>query len=50
MDFPVAQPIIEALQNVQVTVLRLTQPDSSVIGAVVDRMQRKFDWKIEPEG
>ena len=50
MDFPVAQPIIEALQKrAGHRFYGYTQPDPSVIEAVVDRMQRKFDWKIEPE-
>ena len=50
MDFPVAQPIIEALQKrASHRFYGYTQPDPSVIEAVVDRMQRKFDWKIEPE-
>ena len=50
MDFPVAQPIVEALKKrVEHDFYGYTQPGSSVIEAVVDRMQRKFNWKIQPE-
>ena len=50
MDFPVAQPIVEALKRrVEHEFYGYTQPGSSVIEAVVDRMQRKFNWKIQPE-
>jgi len=50
MDFPVAQPIVEALKKrVEHDFYGYTQPGSSVIEAVVDRMQRKFDWRIQPE-
>ena len=50
MDFPVAQPIVEALnKRVEHDFYGYTQPGSSVIEAVVDRMQRKFNWKIQPE-
>lgn len=50
MDFPAAKPIVEALKK------RAGHPfygyshiRKSLIEAVVDRMQRKFDWTISPE-
>ena len=50
MDFPVAQPIVEALQKrAEHPFYGYTQPEPSVIESVVERMQRKFGWKIEPE-
>ena len=50
MDFPVAQPIVEALKKrAGHPFYGYTQPGPGVIEAVVDRMQRKFNWKIEPE-
>lgn len=50
MDFPVAQPIVEALRKrVEHDFYGYTRPGPSVIEAVVDRMQRKFNWRIEPE-
>jgi cystathionine beta-lyase len=50
MDFPAAQPIIDALKNrAEHPFYGYTHPDDSVVQSVVDRMQRKFDWKIEPE-
>ena len=50
MDFPVAKPIAEALRKrTQHEIYGYTQPSPSVIEAVVDRMKRKYDWKIKPE-
>jgi len=50
MDFPVAKPITEALKRrIECEVYGYTFPGSSLIEAVVDKMQRKYDWKIEPE-
>ena len=50
MDFPVAKPIVEALKKrVEHEFYGYTQPGPNVIEAVVERMQRKFNWKIQPE-
>lgn len=50
MDFPVAQPIVDALKKrVEHPFYGYTQPGPGVVDAVVDRMWRKFKWKIEPE-
>ncbi|MDO8577849.1 MAG: MalY/PatB family protein [Dehalococcoidales bacterium] len=50
MDFAVAKPITEALRKrTEHEVYGYTQPLPSVTEAVVDRMQRKYNWKIEPE-
>ena len=48
MDFPVAQPIVEALKKrAEHPCYGYTRAGSSVIEAVVERMQRKFNWKIK---
>jgi cysteine-S-conjugate beta-lyase len=50
MDFPCAQPVIEALKKrSEHPFYGYTQAGSNVIEAVVERMQRKFNWKIRPE-
>jgi len=50
MDFPVAQPIVEALKKrAEHDFYGYTQPGPRVTEAVVDRMQRKFKWRIQPE-
>jgi cystathionine beta-lyase len=50
MDFPAAVPIVEALKKrAEHPVYGYTQPGAAVVEAVVDRVRRKFDWKIEPE-
>jgi cysteine-S-conjugate beta-lyase len=50
MDFPTAQPIVEALEN------RASHPfygysmsGQGLAKALVDRVQRKYGWKIKPE-
>jgi cystathionine beta-lyase len=50
MDFPVAPPIVEALKKrIGHEFYGYTLPGTGVIDAVVERMQRKFNWKIERE-
>jgi cystathionine beta-lyase len=50
MDFPTAKPIIEALKKrAEHPFYGYTQAGSNTIKAVVDRMKRKFNWKIKPE-
>ena len=50
MDFPVAQPIVDALQKRAAhPFYGYTLAEPGVIEAVVERMQRKFAWKVEPE-
>ena len=50
MDLPVAKPIIDALKKrVEHPFYGYTQPGSSVIKSVVERMKRKFNWDINPE-
>ena len=50
MDLPVAKPIIDALKKrAEHPFYGYTQPGSSVIKSVVERMKRKFDWDISPE-
>jgi len=50
MDFPAARPIVEALKNrAGHEFYGYTSPGSSLIQSIVDRMERKFRWKIQPE-
>ncbi len=50
MDFPVARPILEALQKrAGHEFFGYTQSGESLTEAVVDRMKRKFNWTIKPE-
>jgi cystathionine beta-lyase len=50
MDFPAAQPVIEALKKrAEHPFYGYTQAGRGLLKAVVDRMQRKFNWKIKPE-
>jgi len=50
MDFPAAQPIVEALKKRAAhEFYGYSHAGPEMIEAVVDRLQRKFDWKIEPE-
>ena len=50
MDFPVAKPIVDAVKKRAAhEFYGYTQPGPSLVEAVVDRMQRKFNWKIKPE-
>jgi len=50
MDFPVARPIVEALQKrARHDFYGYTRPGSGLIEAVTERMKRKFGWQIEPE-
>ena len=50
MDFPAAKPIAEAIQaRAAHEFYGYTDAGSSLIEAVVERMKRKFDWKINPE-
>ena len=50
MDFPIAQPITEALRKrTEHEIYGYTQPYPSVIEAVTSRMKRKFGWEVKPE-
>lgn len=50
MDFPVAQPIQEALrERVEHPFYGYTFPDAGITGSVVERMRKKFNWEIDPE-
>jgi cystathionine beta-lyase len=50
MDFPVARPIVEALiKRAEHPCYGYTQPGPSVVQSVVERLQRKFNWHIEPD-
>ncbi|MBN2074921.1 MAG: PatB family C-S lyase [Dehalococcoidales bacterium] len=50
MDFPVAQPILEALkERAEHPFYGYTFPDADVTESVVVRMQKIFNWTIDPE-
>ncbi len=50
MDFPVAKPIVDALKRrAEHEFYGYTQAGNSQCEAVVERLKRKFDWKIDPE-
>jgi len=50
MDFPTADPIVDALKKRAAhEFYGYTHPGSKLIEAIVDRMKRKFNWKILPE-
>jgi len=50
MDFPIARPITEALrERTGHEIYGYTRPGPSLIKAVVNRMQQKYDWRIKPE-
>ena len=50
MDFPAAKPIAEAIQSRAAhEFYGYTQAGNSLIESVVERMKKKFDWRINPE-
>lgn len=50
MDFPVPEPVVEALRKrVEHPVYGYTNPGQGVVRAVIERLEKKFDWKIQPE-
>ncbi|MFC1905177.1 MalY/PatB family protein [Chloroflexota bacterium] len=50
MDFPAAKPIVEALkQRAAHEFYGYTHPGESLVEVIVDRLNRKFNWRIEPE-
>ena len=50
MDFPTAQPIVEALkERAAHPFYGYTMAGPGLTEAVVDRVQRKYGWRIEPE-
>jgi len=50
MDFPVAQPVIDALKKrAEHPFYGYTYAGSGVKDAVVERMENKFQWEIDPE-
>ena len=50
MDFPAAPPVVDALKRrAEHEFYGYTYSDSSLTEAVVERIGRKFGWRIEPE-
>lgn len=49
MDFPSAKPITDAIINrAGHQIFGYTLPGKSVTGAIVDRIQQKYGWRIDP--
>ncbi len=50
MDFPAAKPITDAItKRAGQQIFGYTLPGESVINAIVDRIQQKYGWKINPQ-
>ena len=50
MDFPAAKPIVAAMKKRSAhEFYGYTKPGPELIEAIVNRMQRKFNWQIRPE-
>jgi len=50
MDFPTAKPIVEAIQERAThEFFGYTDPGKGLIEAIVERMEKKYGWRIEPE-
>ncbi len=50
MDFPVAAPIVEAIKKrAEHPFYGYTHAGTGIVESVVERMERKFNWKIRPE-
>lgn len=50
MDFPAAKPVVDALRaRAEHPFYGYTMAGDNLRQAVVDRMDEKFDWKIQPE-
>ncbi|GAA5818858.1 MAG: Pseudogene of pyridoxal phosphate-dependent aminotransferase [Methanobrevibacter sp. CfCl-M3] len=50
MDFPIAEPIKEAIKNrADHPFYGYTQAKESLLEAVCNRLENKFNWKIDPE-
>jgi cystathionine beta-lyase len=50
MDFPIARPITQALQKrAEHEVYGYAYARPSLIDAIIQRMQKRYRWKIEPE-
>ena len=50
MDFPIAKPITEALrERTEHEIYGYTHPGLSLVEAVINRMERKYHWKVKPE-
>jgi len=50
MDFPVAEPITAALRKrIHHPVYGYSRPSPSLMKAIIERVERKYNWRIEPE-
>jgi cystathionine beta-lyase len=50
MDFPVAEPITAALRKrTEHPIYGYTRPSASLIKTIIERLEDKYDWRVEPE-
>jgi len=50
MDFPCPEPVVQAIKKrAEHPIYGYTKAPSELFQAVVERMERKYGWKIEPE-
>ena len=50
MDFPAAAPVVDALKTrVAHEFYGYTEPGPGLVEAVVERLKKKFNWRINPE-
>jgi len=50
MDFRSPEPVIKALQQrVQHGVFGYTGPTEELVGMIIDRLEKKYHWKVEPD-
>jgi len=50
MDFPSPEPVIAAMRRrLEHPVFGYTHPEPSLIHAVVERLERRFGWRVQPE-
>ncbi|MFC2014985.1 MalY/PatB family protein [Chloroflexota bacterium] len=50
MDFPASRPVVEALkERAAHEFYGYTEPGNSLIEAIIERMEKKYNWQIDPE-
>ncbi|MEN8614072.1 MalY/PatB family protein [Dehalogenimonas sp. THU2] len=50
MDFPVAEPITEALRRrIEHPIYGYTHPSPSLVRAIIERIERKYNWRVKAE-
>ena len=50
MDFRIPQPVIDAVsKRIEHPIFGYTRTSAEAIGSVVERLERKYGWKVDPE-